>query len=291
MVSSKCCQVESPSPLRFLAALMPPCAQTEWERFTGTIENRSTWPPISAILMTAARPARPPPTTMIFGAAAAMSVHRPCGKNFRMTGIHNVAAGSGLLEALAECIKADESDDAHEEEECEANFEEPFLRLLAGDDAPLRAEEPDSVRKVPRGGDESDDVEGEQEGRVNFPLDFREGLRRHIVKVDAGETHRVGVPDDVDERDAAGPSLEGVHPVAGPGILANVRIAAIPDVEAVQAVIQDRNPDTEQFQEEHKRQVREEADLARVAVGPADRGGVGNQNVLEQKCADGNNPG
>src|SRR5271157_5956808 len=69
MVSSKCCQVESPSPFRFLAALMPPWAQTEWERFTGTIENRSTSPPISAILITAARPARPPPTTIIFGAA------------------------------------------------------------------------------------------------------------------------------------------------------------------------------------------------------------------------------
>src|SRR5208282_2437549 len=69
MVSSKCCQVESPSPFRFLAALMPPWAQTECERFTGTIENRSTSPPNSAILMTAARPARPPPTTMILGAA------------------------------------------------------------------------------------------------------------------------------------------------------------------------------------------------------------------------------
>src|SRR5208282_6374000 len=69
MVSSKCIQVESPSPFRFLAALMPPCAHTECERFTGTIENRSTSPPISAILMTAAKPARPPPTTIIFGAA------------------------------------------------------------------------------------------------------------------------------------------------------------------------------------------------------------------------------
>src|SRR5581483_10217883 len=69
MVSSKCCHVESPSPLRFLAALMPPCAQTECDRLTGTIENRSTLPPASAILMTAASPARPPPTTMILGDA------------------------------------------------------------------------------------------------------------------------------------------------------------------------------------------------------------------------------
>src|SRR6266705_5360459 len=70
MLSSKCCQVVSPSPFRFLAALMPPCAQTEWERFTGTMENRSTVPPFSAILITAERPASPPPTTMILGFAA-----------------------------------------------------------------------------------------------------------------------------------------------------------------------------------------------------------------------------
>src|SRR3954467_15796416 len=48
---------------------MPPCAQTECERLTGTIENKSTLPPLSAILMTAESPASPPPTTMIFGFA------------------------------------------------------------------------------------------------------------------------------------------------------------------------------------------------------------------------------
>src|ERR1700752_2889771 len=48
---------------------MPPWAQTECERLTGTMENRSTLPPASAILMTAASPARPPPITMILGAA------------------------------------------------------------------------------------------------------------------------------------------------------------------------------------------------------------------------------
>src|ERR1017187_6333036 len=79
MVSSKWIQVESPSPLRFLAALMPPWAQTEWERFTGTIENRSTSPPISAILMTAARRGWPPPRTMIFGAAMLYESDLPGG--------------------------------------------------------------------------------------------------------------------------------------------------------------------------------------------------------------------
>src|ERR1035441_1523366 len=69
MVSSKCLSVVSPSPFRFFAALIPPCAQTECERLTGTIEKRSTVPPASAILITAARPARPPPTTMMRGDA------------------------------------------------------------------------------------------------------------------------------------------------------------------------------------------------------------------------------
>src|SRR5262249_19456853 len=72
MVSSKCLKTSSPSPLRFLAALMPPWAQTEWERLTGQMEKRSTLPPASAILMTAERPASPPPTTMILGVAAAI---------------------------------------------------------------------------------------------------------------------------------------------------------------------------------------------------------------------------
>ncbi len=72
-VSSKCFHVLSPSPFRFLAELMPPCAHTECDRFTGTIENKSTLPPASAILMTAASPASPPPTTMILGVAAAIA--------------------------------------------------------------------------------------------------------------------------------------------------------------------------------------------------------------------------
>src|SRR5271154_7408365 len=67
MVSSKCFQVESPSPFKFLAALMPPCAQTEWERFTGTIEKSSTGTPDSATRIVAISPARPPPTTIILG--------------------------------------------------------------------------------------------------------------------------------------------------------------------------------------------------------------------------------
>src|SRR5579859_5775024 len=103
MVSSKCCQVESPSPFRFFAALMPPCAQTECERLTGTIENRSHSPPISAILMTAANPASPPPTTIILGAA--MLLHPRCGGC--MARVDDVAVWPGhILEPRVERVQA-----------------------------------------------------------------------------------------------------------------------------------------------------------------------------------------
>src|SRR5713226_6314990 len=85
-VSSKCSQVESPSPFVLTAPLMPPCAQTECERFTGTTENRSTACPASAIFIAAASPASPPPTTAILIPLAIdssenvrqTSVCRPC---------------------------------------------------------------------------------------------------------------------------------------------------------------------------------------------------------------------
>src|SRR2546429_8136470 len=79
---------------------MPPCAHTECERFTGTIENRSTLPPISAILITAESPARPPPTTIIFGAAAIVSLAAFCNLpvhygGFGVSRVVWVGAGGG----------------------------------------------------------------------------------------------------------------------------------------------------------------------------------------------------
>src|ERR1700746_498788 len=113
MVSSKCCQVESPSPLRFLAALIPPCAHTECERFTGTIENRSTLPPISTILMTAARPASPPPTTMIFGPA--ILFHPPSVMAWAAGVDDGSPCGRSLREPLAEAVQAGQAHEAHQQ--------------------------------------------------------------------------------------------------------------------------------------------------------------------------------
>src|SRR6202035_406246 len=115
---------------------MPPCAHTECERFTGTMEKRSTFAPISAILMTAASPASPPPMTMILGAA--ISLHRlsvRCPFGFSRVGcVHDGSPrGRSFLEAFAERVQAHQAHRAHEQEERKAHLEKSLLRLVAGD--------------------------------------------------------------------------------------------------------------------------------------------------------------
>src|SRR5580704_3130328 len=135
-VSSKCFHVESPSPFRFLAALMPPCAHTECERLTGTMENRSTSPPISAILITAANPASPPPTTIILGVA--ILLHRPSrSRNWavRCRGCHG--SGRQLLKPLPERVQTHQANHAKQQEKSHAQPKQPLLRLVAGDNAPF----------------------------------------------------------------------------------------------------------------------------------------------------------
>src|SRR5437879_9556821 len=146
MVSSKCCHVESPSPFRFLAALMPPCAHTECERFTGTIENRSTFAPISAILMTAESPARPPPITIIFGAAAIVPLSVFCDL---LVIHHRGPRFVGLLRPRPERGKARQSRPGQNKEECQTHDQKPLSRPFPGNDAPLRREQPDAVCEMP----------------------------------------------------------------------------------------------------------------------------------------------
>src|SRR4029434_11110553 len=103
-VSSKCSQVESPSPLVFTAPLIPPCAHTECERFTGTTEKRSTLWPASAIFIAAAQPASPPPTTqscihvaIVVGQAASLSGAQASSLRY----INPPSSPPGLIKATA----------------------------------------------------------------------------------------------------------------------------------------------------------------------------------------------
>src|SRR6202035_2049532 len=224
--SSKCCQVESPSPLRFLAALMPPCAHTECERFTGTMEKRSTLAPISAILMTAESPARPPPMTIILGAA--ISLYRLSVRSGCVAVIYDCAAHGRLLRARPKCGKAGQSRPGQDKEEGQAHNQKALPRSFSGNDAPLRREQPDAVSKVPRRRDQAGNIKQEQRSLKHFRLHLAERSVRICVQVNAGKAHGPGVPNDVKECDAAGPALRRVHPVSGPGIFDGIPVAPVP---------------------------------------------------------------
>src|SRR5215469_957465 len=264
---------------------MPPWAHTEWERLTGTMENRSTCPPISAILITAASPASPPPTTIILGAAM---LARPLFLDIYMDGVRNVAVLREVQEPIAKGVQARESDDRQEHEKGQAQPKQSLLCFVSGNDAPLRTKEPYSIRKVPGGRDKSDDVERHQPRILYFASDLRKRGSWVIVEVDSREPHRVGMPDDIDERDTAGPALERVHPIATPGIGCGVRISAEPDIKTVEAMVCDGKPDTEQLEKEYQRQIREKAHLACVGGRPANRRRIRDQNVFEKERTDGN---
>ena len=97
------------------------------------------------------------------------------------------------------------------------------------------------------------------------------GMRR---QVHAGEAQGISVLHDVDERDDAGPALRGVEPVARPGIIGDVGLALIPDEDAVEAVIEDRNPDEKQLQQKNEGQAVQKRDLPAIGVGAFEGFGV-----------------
>src|SRR5262245_38464147 len=133
-VSSKCSQVESPSPLVLTAPLMPPCAHTECERRQGTNENTSTSWPASASLMIAASPARPPPTTM----KRCLATLRPDGD---------------------ERVKGVQTEEGKEDAEAGAGVGRQLLRTRADGDAPMNQESPQAIGEMEAGAEDADGVE------------------------------------------------------------------------------------------------------------------------------------
>src|SRR4029078_831612 len=128
-------------------------------------------------------------------------------------------------------------------------------------DAPLGAEQPDAIGEMPGSGEQSNEIERQLPGDYQLALDFAKGGAGMRVQVDAGKAQMPDVPADVGEGDDAGPALQGVHPVALPRIGGEIRFAAPPDIETEQGVEQDRQPNAEGFEEEHKRERPEELDL------------------------------
>ena len=104
----------------------------------------------------------------------------------------------------SERVQACKSRRAHHEKQYEANPQQPFLRLRTRHNAPLRAEQPDPIREVPRGRDQSHYVEQEEQRMHNLTLHFAERRHRMFMQINPGKPHRPGMPNDVGESNAAG---------------------------------------------------------------------------------------
>src|SRR5579859_6275021 len=145
------------------------------------MENRSTSPPISAILITADSPASPPPITMILGVA--ILLHRPsvagglCARFLRGMN-RGMNHGAVLIvvrqRARPERIQTRKPRRAQHQEKRQAHAQQPLLRLVARHNPPFRREQPDPIREVPRSRHQSHYIEQEQ-SRVHYlMLDLRE---------------------------------------------------------------------------------------------------------------------
>src|SRR6266542_3605463 len=117
---------ESPSPFVLAAPLMPPWAQTEWLRLTGTIEKMSTPIPISAARTAVMSPARPPPTMMIRSFSAMRSLQ-------------------------AKRLDSPDADVGEDEEDGGRDIQHSALRPRSDGQAPHNREGPDAVGQVKRG--------------------------------------------------------------------------------------------------------------------------------------------
>ncbi len=82
------------------------------------------------------------------------------------------------------------------------------------------------------------------------------------------------MPNHVEESDSASPALGRVHPISGPGIIGDIALAAIPDIKPVERVIQNRQPDPEQFQTDYEGEAAQELNLFGIGSRPFGREGV-----------------
>ena len=107
-------------------------------------------------------------------------------------------------------------------------------------------------------------------------------------QVHAREAQGVSVLHHVDERDNAGPALRGVEPVTSPRVIGNVGFALIPNINAVEAVVEDRNPDKEQLQQKNEGQAVQKLDLLSIGQWAFESFGVRDE-VFEEEGSNGYN--
>ena len=162
---------------------------------------------------------------------------------------------------------------------------EGALRADAYRDAPRAGEIPEAVAAMEGRRDDSDYVKCQIVGILHGGVDI--GVGGHAA---GGEALGPDVPADEEEGDDAAPALQDVEPVGHPGVTEGIGFALPPDVEAVEAVKEDGEPDAQGFDEQAPGDglqiggsfvVFGYAD-ERVAVGP---------EMFGQECADGDDAG
>ena len=205
--------------------------------------------------------------------------------DWETAGAASIFRDVGVL-AADEGPDAGQAHDGEHDAEGSADVAEALAGGFAGGDAPLGGEEPDAVGEVPADGDHGDDVDGEHPGVGELHAALWRRRRRDAREADAHEALASDVLGDVGEGDEAGVALGGVHPVAGPGVVDDVRLAAQPDLDAVEGVIEDGQKDEDPLQHADQGQAVEELDLGSVGEGAFEGLEVG-EEVLEQEGADG----
>jgi|SRR5271165_5305739 len=181
----------------------------------------------------------------------------------------------------AEADEDQQADDA--EEDADGHAEEAGLALRGGgnSDAPFIEKIPDADAEVERRSDDTDGHEGEEPGVGEELLDV--GVGGTAV---SGPALGVEMPTYIDEGDETSVALRGIEPVADPGVGRDVGLAAHPDVNAVEAVVEDGEKDGGPFDEGAIRDSLEFLRDGIVLFGTDESGAVG-VKMFGKESADG----
>jgi len=189
----------------------------------------------------------------------------------------------GLQRCLQERPHGHRSHGYEQQTDSEADVAEAASGRVAGGDPPLGGEQPQAIGEVPGGTENSQRVKGKRPGVLKLQLYFAERGIGMSQEVDTTKAQVPRVPHDVEKRNAAGPALGGEHPVAGPGIVGDVTFAAEPDVEAVESVVENRQPDPEELEIENERKARQQFHLLGIRAGATGGECVGDEMFDQER--------
>src|SRR5450755_2959007 len=139
---------------------------------------------------------------------------------------------------------------------------------------------------MPGSGDDANRIESDHPRILKFRLYLGKRLHGMRRQMHAREAQKPSVLHHVGERDDPRPALRSVQPVTGPRISRNIRITLIPDVDAIETVIKNRNPDKEQLQQKNARQAVQKLDLLSIGQRAFEGFGVRDE-VFKKEGPDG----